>query len=125
MTTDNELIKFWPKSEMASGSHFVIAIHIFVTLCPIYESLVITYFLCYTYVCSMVRSSSSEIWVYTWNRCTCKGAQDPLPPNDIFYILLKDPSQIALRHCTEVQFRYGRNTCVGVNMVHKAKKGQQ
>ena len=35
MTTDNELIKY----QMAFGSHFVTRMHIFVTLCPVYESL--------------------------------------------------------------------------------------
>ena len=47
--TDNELIKY----QMAFGSHFVTIMHIFVTLCPVYESLVVICFLCYTHkVCS-------------------------------------------------------------------------
>ena len=68
---------------MASGGHSVTAINIFVTLCFIYESLVVIFFpLLYIYVCSVMRSSSSEI--------RCKGSQDPqIEKSKLLYYLIK------------------------------------
>ena len=40
MTTDNKLINF---GQMTSDSHIVTVMHIFVTLCPIYESLMVIF----------------------------------------------------------------------------------